>query len=268
MAFTIPTIYKTFKEGSSLLLQPRIAGGYIDDHSVVQKFGRNDAIGTSYVPICSGGNYQMPTAATALRVKAGGNAADTAAGAGARKIELQGLDANGEFCTSELVTAGASASDYSDFEFLRLFRVKILESGTYATQTADSHAADIVIEDSSANEWGRIEFTDNLGRGQSTIGCYSVPAGYTGYMTNYSFSVISSKATDIVVMQRNGLTTTSAPYTPLREFLEWNGDASNLQAVLEYPIVFPELTDIISFAKVDVGTAAVSVNFDIVLVKN
>lgn len=268
MTFTIPTIYKPFREGSNIEFPGMVVAGNILHHSVIQKFGRNDAVGTSYVPVCSGGNYQMPTSATALRVKAGGNAADAAGGNGARLLQLQGLDANGNVIMEELATAGASASSYTTNEFLRLFRIKIIESGTYATQTADSHAADIVIEDSSANEWGRIEYADSLGRGQSTIGCYSIPAGYTGYLTDYSFSVTSGKATDIVVLQRTGFTTTSAPYPALREFLEWNGDVNHMHEHFEYPLKFDELTDIVTLAKVDVGTAAISVHFNIVLVKN
>ena len=53
--------------------------------SVVKKFGRNPAVGTSFVPVTQGSVYQTPQSgsATTLRIKAGGSANDTAAGSGA-----------------------------------------------------------------------------------------------------------------------------------------------------------------------------------------
>ena len=62
------------------------------------QFGRNVACGTSYTPVSDIGVYRTPQvgSATALRIKAGGNAADTAAGAGARSVRLTGIDASGD----------------------------------------------------------------------------------------------------------------------------------------------------------------------------
>ena len=48
---------------------------------IENKFGDNTAVGTSYVPITGNGIYRTPqvSGATTLRVKAGGDANDTAA---------------------------------------------------------------------------------------------------------------------------------------------------------------------------------------------
>ena len=89
-----------------------IARGLVPGCRSFFRFGRNTAIGATYTPVTRSGHYRTPQAgsATTLRVKAGGNANDTAAGSGARQITLVGLDATGNVITETLATAGASAS--------------------------------------------------------------------------------------------------------------------------------------------------------------
>ena len=42
--------------------------GQIGGHTVIQKFGRNDSIGTTFSPVTIGGVYQTPQSATQLRI--------------------------------------------------------------------------------------------------------------------------------------------------------------------------------------------------------
>ena len=124
-----------------------VAKGNISGASIIHKFGQSDAIGTSFVPVARGSIYHTVQvgSATTLRVKAG-NTNDTAAGSGAQKVMLEGIDETGAIATEELTTAGTSASTASTTTFIRLYRMYVSESGTYATSAAGSHAADIVIE--------------------------------------------------------------------------------------------------------------------------
>ena len=231
----------------------------------VTKFGRNSAVGTSFVPICAGGNYQMPQAAGAqqLRVRAGGNANDTAAGTGARKIRLEGLGADGGFLVNEIDTAGASASSYSTDSFMRLFRIFIAESGTYANQSASSHAANIIIEDSGANEWGRMIF-DGIGRARSLIGAYTTADGFAAEITRVNISVDGNKTADILLVERRAILATAAPYEPMEAVLEWNG-LSGVNDFEHQPhtIEVPNLTDVVMFGRVASGTADISVRLSI-----
>ena len=68
------------------------AKGNITGSTIVNKFGRNASVGTTYVPVTVGGVYNtpQPAAATTLRIKAGGDANDAAAGTGAREVTVVG----------------------------------------------------------------------------------------------------------------------------------------------------------------------------------
>jgi hypothetical protein len=59
-------------------------------------FGLAHSVGTSYEPVTSAGAFNWLTAASAVRVKAGGDTNDTAAGTGARTVLVTGLDASFE----------------------------------------------------------------------------------------------------------------------------------------------------------------------------
>ena len=64
-----------------------VSRGVIDGHSSVGKFGRNEAVSAVDEDIWSaGGKYLFPTAAEAVRVRAGGDAADGARLSGARPV--------------------------------------------------------------------------------------------------------------------------------------------------------------------------------------
>jgi len=125
----------------------QVARGNILNAEVTHRFGMA-TVGTTFVPIADGLAYRTPQAgsATALRIKAGGNANDTAAGTGARSVRLTGLNATGVVVSETIATAGASASAATTATFIRLFDAEVVDSGTYGTQDAGSHAADIVID--------------------------------------------------------------------------------------------------------------------------
>ncbi|MCP5099910.1 MAG: hypothetical protein GY943_30525 [Chloroflexi bacterium] len=245
------------------------AVGRVPGESTIQKFGFNSAVGTSFVPICEGGIYRTPqvSGATALRVKAG-DVVDTADGAGAREVTIQGLSATGEWQQSVLATAGESASAATTETYIRLFRYIITKSGTYATQSAGSHDSDIVIENAAGTEdWATITATD-YPRGQSQIGCYSVPLGYEAYVTAKLLQVDARRKVDALFMQRRNILETAAPYSAMRLVQEFGG--MNGPVLADKPIPhgpFPALTDLMFFTKVEANTGDVGIDFTIQLVE-
>ena len=247
----------------------RLARKAQPNHSVVHKFGRNSAVGTTYGPICSGGLLRTPQvgAATALRVKAG-NAADTANGAGARSVTVQGIDQNGNAVTETLATAGASASAATSATFIRLLRVFVAGSGTYATVTAGSHVGSITIENAAGTEdWALIDVT-GAPRAQSQIGFYTVPLGYQAFIDNIYMTAESTKLISLQLYTRSGILETAAPYSARRLQSEFVGLEGSFAQRFDAPKgPYPELTDIGFLAKVSATTADVSIDFEIVLVK-
>lgn len=237
---------------------------------VVHKFGQG-SVGTSYVPISSLNVYRTPlaSAATTLRVKAGGNANDTAAGTGARSITLQGIGATGKFEEDTIATAGASASAATSVSFLRLFRAFVKTSGTFATEASGSHAATITIENSAGTEdWAELDATD-FPLAQTQIGAYTIPLGYTGYVHSIQVQAAANKAVNLAFFKREGVLQTSAPFSAMRVQREFIGIEGDSVVNFTYPLgPFLELTDIGFMGKVTSGTADVSVNFTVCLIKN
>ena len=217
-------------DADAILVRPTfpwldISRGLVSGVTSIKKFGRT-TVSTSYTPLCyggignTGGIYNTPQSgsATTLRIKAGGNANDTAAGSGAREITLQGLDENWSEVSETLATAGASASSATTTTFTRLFRAFVSASGTYATASAGSQAAEITIENGSGGtDWAFIPYpTSAFPESQSSIGAYSVPTGYTAYVFLDNVTIDSGKTADVIFFHRGGADETAAPYTAMR----------------------------------------------------
>ena len=250
-----------------------IAAGLVPGWSLVHKFGRHLAVGTSFVPVSVGGIYltPQPAAATTLRVKAG-NANDTAAGSGAREVTVQGLDETGALVSEALATAGASASATTSATFIRLFRVFVSSSGTYAAPAAapaaGSHAADVVIENGAGGtDWLTIDSTDTP-KGQSEVAFYSVPLGFNAYVASLLIAIetaASAKPTEIVLVRREAILDAAAPYAPWRALMSFGGLIGVTTLRPNTPIKLSELTDIGFLAKAASGTPAVAIDFEIYL---
>lgn len=238
----------------------------------VDKFGRNAAVGTSFVPVCMSGHYRTPqsSAATTLRIKAGGNANDTAAGTGARQITLIGLDENFAEATETLATNGALASSSTTTTFTRIYRAYVSQSGTYATESAGSHAGTITIENTAGTEdWAVIDAT-GFPKSQTEIGAFSVPVGKTAHVKLRHVTVDTGKTIDVVFFQRLNIDETAAPYTAMRAQSVLAGvTGGEIQAFGEAEVPlgpYPGPCDIGFMAKTSAGTASVAVEFEIFLV--
>lgn len=247
-----------------------LARGGILHHEKIDVFGHCTLSANVLSPITYGNAYRTPQAgaATALRIKAGGNAADTAAGTGAREITLTGLNALGELITETLATAGASASAATSQTFIRLLEAKVTKSGTYATQTAGSHAANIVIENAAGGtNWATIA-RNGFPSARAQIGVYTVPKGKTAYLSQIALQAESQKLTSFLLFKRENILETAAPYTAMVELQHFPQVAGGLQLNIDTPIRFPELTDFGFMGLVDGQTANVSSAMEIILVDN
>lgn len=234
----------------------------------VRKFGKIFGISTTLTPITGTGLYQTPTTAQSLEiVSSSGN--DISAGSGARTVYVQGLDAN--FALQEVtVTMNGTISVALTGTWLRVFRIYVVTSGTYASATASSHAGTITVRNSGAGvSWGQLTIDSGFGLGQSLIGCYTIPAGYTAYVYPDYISVESSKIVSAYFFKRENADDVTAPYSPMRTIasVELVGGMNFIDS--DMPIgVYAEKTDIGYMAKTASGTANVSVSFDIYLKAN
>ena len=257
------------RQKTSLPWSHHIARQNMFQAHIHHQFGRNVACPTTYVPVSDIGVYitPQPAAATQLRIKAGGNAADTANGAGARSVRLWGLNAAGDEVTEVLATAGASASAATTNSFIRLYLAEVEDSGTYGSQSAGSHVGNITIENAAGTEdWAQIQL-NGFPSASTGIGSITVPRNHVGLLTSAQINVNGTKTTDILILNREGILQSSAPYKPIKKIQELLGINQSITITFDVPIKFPELTDLGVLAKVSNGTGAVSVDMEVILLE-
>jgi hypothetical protein len=246
----------------------QVARGNIEGAYLVHKFGANDNVATSLSPIASSGNYQTPTTAQSLEILSS-NANDNNAGTGARKVKIIGLNSSGNEVSVSVSLNGLTAVAVPQ-TFLRVYRMFVEESGTYATQTTPSQAGVITLRASGGGvTWADIENIRGFGASQTEIAAYSIPKGFSCYLLSKTFSVNSIKKASVFFFQRQNITNTVAPYSAMRLVQKHIG-VTGVQQILSRGTInkFPELTDIGLMASTDLGTAEVSAEFELLCLDN
>ena len=240
-----------------------IARNKITGYEWVQKFGANNAVGTSVEDVWfAGGTYPWPQTAETVRIKAGGDVNDTAAGTGAQSVIITGLDETFTQVQETLVTAGASASAPSVTTFIRILSAKVVSVGTYT----GSNVGDIQIETTST-----LAVIANLGAvvGRTQLSQYTIPAGKTGYIQGIEAGVDSNKVVDLYLYERyNADDTTGPTYSTKRILNRFVGVAGTITIQVNSAMILPEKTDVWFAAITSVGTSKVSVNYSIILIDN
>lgn len=243
-----------------------ISRGLASGCRVIPCFGRNTAIGGTFTPITRSGFYRTPqvSAATALRIKAGGNANDTANGSGARSIKLTGINPAGDIITETIATAGTSASAPTAKTFIRLLEAAVETSGTYATQTTPSHVGNIYIENAAGTQDWALISDGSFPRGASEIGAYTTPRGRSAYVHHIRLSTETEKKANVVFFKRSNILETSPPYSAMTLITEYPNVIGTQLLEFDPPLAFPQLTDFGFLAKIDASTVDVTVSFDVI----
>ena len=239
--------------------------GNVVGHSIIEKFAHNDTVpnGSWEGVLQVAAQFVFLTAATKVRVKAGGNGADTAAGAGAQAVTVEGLDTNGDFVSESIELAGAAASALTTALFWRVFRAYVtpLRSGSY---TAAVPTAAIVIENGTG---GTDLITIIAGEGQTAYGSYSIPLGKTGHLISLRLSSESTKSSNFRLYTRASLTDVTTPFAPKLIKRHWDGVAGIEPIVTRASmLVMPALTDVWFDCYGAGAISQCSVDFEILLV--
>jgi hypothetical protein len=243
-----------------------IATGGADGWRSVKIEGRNTQVAQSFEPITPSGIYRTPQVGghVQLRVRSGGNANDTAAGSGAREIEIYGIDVNGLEVTDTIPTAGASASALTTQSFIRILSARVSKSGTYATQSSASHLGDIVIESADGDLWGSIPL-NGFGESISRIGAFTVPVNYEAFLIGTRINASAGKTVDALLFKRENILQTAAPYSPMVVITSIFNVTGFEDLSYEAPVYLPPLTDIGVMAAIDVQTARVGCGIGLLL---
>ena len=245
-----------------------IEGGNVQGWSHVRKFGKIFGLTTALTPITITGLYQTPTSAQSLEIVSS-DTNDTAAGSGCREVTIIGLNDSFVETTVTCATDGTTPVAVTG-TWRRVYRMYNSASGTYGTSATSSHAGNIILRNSGAGvNWAQLYVDSGFGLGQTMIGCYTVPAGYTAYVYSSYLSVDSTKSVSAYFFQRPNADDTTAPYSAIRAVtsVELIGGINYMG--IDMPIgVYQAKTDIGWMAKTSASTANVSVVFDIYLKQN
>lgn len=184
-----------------------LARGIYPDHSNVIKYGRITIPTTdTQYDLWSGAasgftEYPWFTAASTLEI-ASSSALDTDGGTGVRSVLVFGLDEDYNQI-NELVTLNGQTPVATTKSFLRTFRMYGVDVGSLRTNAGNIWAQ------GSSGTWSSGVPASNTykqavittGRGQTEMAIYTVPAGYTGYLSFAAGSISKAvnKSCDIEV---------------------------------------------------------------------
>lgn len=242
-----------------------VSRGNLGDKMATRVEGRNASVGTTEQVISNvGGAYNFLTAAATIRIKAGGNANDTAAGTGAREITVVGLDSTGAIISEAIATNGASVSSATSASFRRINDAYVSAAGTYATGAiaTGSNTGAISIETSG----GTLMAIIPANTGREAVCAYTVPVNKKGYFKRIRVTPEGAKAVTFRLWTREGFDTTSAPFGAKLLRAEWVALAETSGFELQHPFQIPGKTDIWVSAKVASSTSAASAAFELEIV--
>lgn len=236
--------------------------GNVAGHSMVHKFGRNDTVpnGSWEFVNLLGFTVWPLSAVTTVRIKAGGDAADTAGGNGAREVTVQGIDNNGNEVSEAIATAGAAASAVTTATFWRIHRAWVSSVGVYGA----ANTAAVTIENGAG---GTDLIQIAIEEGQTQFAGFTIPTGKTGYLLSLYLTVDASKAADFRVFTRDDITDTVAPMKAKTIRLYFDGMLGNVFYRPSGPeFVVNALADIWVEAEGGGAATEVSADFELLLV--
>lgn len=220
----------------------QVARGQITAHSTVNIYGYQANVATSFIPIWElATTYTYPVAASIMHVT--GTGSDTA------KILVSGLDAN-YTAISETVTLNGTTPVNTTNSYFRINNMLV---------TSGNPAAEVTLKDlTNTTTYARI----NSGVGRTQAAIYTVPAGYTYYLSRVNLYT-SLNGNDYCTY----LNKTISP-TGVVQLTQQAAFPSTYEARRVMPRPFLEKTDIQLQCKIQTGTGSVTVAQEGYLIKN
>lgn len=247
-------------------IEYEIAQGNLERFDVMHKFG-GGVMSTTFSPVTQSGYYRTPSTPATLEILSD-NVADTYGGAGAQQVTITGLNSSWDEITFTVNMSGTTPVALPH-DMLRVYRWYVSSSGTYSTQSLGSHYGILEIREAAAGPVWSIVPIDPFPAGQSEIGAYTIPRGYVGYLMGKNIFTDTSKTADFYFFQRDNADDVTSPYAGTMRLIEREvgvqGGYKVSFDIPKGPIVGP--ADVGYIGYVSVGTADVSVEFELILAK-
>lgn len=170
----------------------QVARNQITQHQYVFVFGQAPTVTTQQSVWATTGTYAYLASASALQISSG-SANDAAAGTGARTVYISGLDASYN-AISETVILNGQTQVATTQSFLRVNDFYVLTAGSGNTQAGIIYAG---TGSATAGVPATVYSLMPVGYNTQTQGIYTVPAGYTAYISSYTFTSNNTTANTI-----------------------------------------------------------------------
>ena len=252
-------IQTTLSTGQILAKNARllIAQDQIPGLTPVFKFGLNQNIGTSIATIWTeGGLYQYLTSPSTLTISST-SANDSAAGTGVQSVIVEGLDANNDVFIEEFATNGQIPVTVTT----DLFRVFRIAGGDAGSQTVNDGIIYLGTGTVTAGVPANVFATITVGRGQSLMAVFTVPAGHVVKIDTAFAAVAKSSNVEVCLVTRAGPTKT------FRTRALYSNFESTISQTLQWAGVLGPGTDMELRANAITGTASVAALVEMLLIK-
>ena len=239
----------------------QVARGQITMHRSFCQFGANGAVGTSLETVWVGSSlYTFPAAAAATTISSS-SADDASAGTGARTVLVEGLNASYEAVSESASLNGQTGVTLTN-QYLRVNKVTVLTAGSGGTSAGSIYVGTGTVNTGvPANIINRTGSSSN----ESESAFYTVPAGYTAFITRFTMSSANSTANTFTrfilrIRPYGGVFGYKAIYN-----IPGNGI---YECEAAYPLAVPEKTDLDILSLTSADSAYASTQLQIVLIKN
>ena len=233
----------------------QVARGQVDGHSSVEIFGYSTAIGSSAQgpmwegQTLSGGLYVPPSSAAPLVL-----VSDSASDNTTRSVVIEGLGA-GFVPLTETIALNGTTNVTTTNSFLRINQISMLNSTNTGNITASI----------SSTVYAKI----NAGVGKTQMSIYTVPAGYTFYLSyvQYDASIGFTSSNYMTAQEYNKIN--SGPRSGLITLLNQSTFVQKQEVPFTVPVLHLEKTDIQFCVKANTGSPfTVSMYAGGILIKN
>lgn len=240
----------------------QVSRGQITWHTRQFQFGANTNIQTGTTTVWSGttSNYVYPAAATVMKISSS-DANDASAGTGAQTVRITGLDASYNVL-SETVSLNGQTSVNTIGSYLRINQLVVLTAGSGGTAAGVIYAG---VGTVTAGVPGTIYCNIPVGYNADAQAIWTVPAGYTAYMTSCAWTAGNTTP--------NLLITGALLYRPfggvfmIESTCKFNVGTS-FDRHFDTPIAFTEKSDIEMRLGSSTAGSAGTAEFHVIYIKN
>ena len=259
----MPQVSSISRVGTTEPFELQVARDQISYHESVHKFGFYDSVDTNLTTIWSqGGVYSYLSSASTLYISSS-STDDTGAGTGARTVTVSGLDNNFDEKIETVTLNGQTGVELNGSTWFRVNRIAVNTAGS-----GGANAGVLYVGTESAptsgvptNKYATVLAGDN----QTLMCIYTIPRGYTGFITQKDVSASSSAGKFAI------LSLVVRPFGGVFNIKDRVLSSEGYSTIeYPYPLKFTEKTDIEIRAQADSagGTVTVSAALDIIIIQN